>query len=463
MGASPRELADHLRTRAEARVGRTVAGKWQLQRLLGVGGVAAVYAARHRNSRVAAIKILHSELAVDASIRRRFLREGYVANQTQHPGAVSVLDDAVDDDGSVFLVMELLQGESLEERIRRVGGRLSVLDALQIVHELLAILESAHAHDILHRDVTPGNVFITESGQVKLLDFGIARLREADAERTMSSPGTLGTPAFMPPEQARGLWEQLDASSDLWAVGAVLFRALAGRNLHSGRTPAEVLLSAMTQSGPTLSSVVSDVDLGLAAIVDRALSYEKADRWASAGELRATIAEAYERLSAVPISQAEPLRVPSRFSSELPEVSETHTGFETTVAKLGAQRSLRRAAAGSVLLISIALMTLAVRGTRGPSNAERVVVTAPASAAPSPGTSPTSGKTVPASAQRETSSVKRAPVKPAIATSIRQRHRAPAPHSAGQAKPPAAAPSESSQSAAKGRIDWNSPSADDQN
>jgi serine/threonine protein kinase len=327
------ELVDSVAKRAESRIGTWANDKWHLERLIGVGGVAAVYAARHRNGRRVAVKVLHPELGVDASIRRRFLREGYVANRVEHPGAVVVLDDAIDGD-SVMLVMELLEGETLEGRCRRNDGKLEPLEVLRIASGLLSILESAHAHDILHRDITPANIFVTKKGEIKLLDFGIARLRDAEnVDHTMSVPGALGTPAFMPPEQARGLWEELDARSDLWAVGAISFRALAGRSVHQGRSPSELLLSAMTRRAPALDSIVPDVPPAIATLVDRALKKQPSDRWQDAKSFREAVDETYRELAGSPLEAARPLSVPD-VEIVTPDASTdaSHAdGFGTTV------------------------------------------------------------------------------------------------------------------------------------
>ncbi|MBI4700330.1 MAG: serine/threonine protein kinase [Deltaproteobacteria bacterium] len=203
MGAT-RTATEELRQRAERRVGSVLKDKWKLDRLLGVGGMAAVYAATHRNGKRVAVKILHAERALNENIRRRFLREGYAANKVGHAGAVSVLDDDVSDDGTVFLVMDLLEGETLQARLDRCGP-LAAEDVLLVTHHLLDALAAAHDKGIVHRDLKPENVFVTNTGAVKVLDFGIARLRE-DAARTgaTGSDSSLGTPAFMPPEQARG-------------------------------------------------------------------------------------------------------------------------------------------------------------------------------------------------------------------------------------------------------------------
>lgn len=326
------ELVESVAKRAQARVGSWACDKWQLERLIGVGGVAAVYAARHKNGRRVAIKMLHPELAVDASIRRRFLREGYAANRVDHSGAVVVLDDAIEGD-SVFLVMELLEGETLEARCRRNEGKITAAEALRIASGLLSILASAHEQGILHRDVTPANIFVTRKGEVKLLDFGIARLRDADSgEHTVSVPGALGTPAFMPPEQARGLWEELDARSDLWAVGAVMFRALTGRSVHQGRSPSEQLLSAMTRRAPPLESVLPDISPTIASIVDRAMEVAPDKRWQDADSFGAAADEAYLELAGHEIAEAEPLTVPEELAYPGEPTDATHAdGFGTTV------------------------------------------------------------------------------------------------------------------------------------
>ncbi len=134
--------------KAHARVGGTLRGKWTLERLLGVGGMADVYAASHRNGSRGAIKMLH--------------REACVSNQVDHPGAVRVLDDDTAEDGSAFLVLELLLGESLDARLERSGGRLETLEALCLLDQLLAVLAAAHAKGIVHRDIKPDNLFLTQ-------------------------------------------------------------------------------------------------------------------------------------------------------------------------------------------------------------------------------------------------------------------------------------------------------------
>ena len=163
---------DPLVTLCRARVGRLIGGKWRLDALIGVGGMAAVYMATHRNGSVAAVKLLHEEVALNEEVRERFLREAYIANKVGHPGTVKVLDDDADENGTPYLVMELLQGESIEGKAEKNGGRLPIAETLDIIDQTLAVLEAAHKHAIIHRDLKPENLFLPDrqlSG-LKLLD-----------------------------------------------------------------------------------------------------------------------------------------------------------------------------------------------------------------------------------------------------------------------------------------------------
>src|SRR5271169_404846 len=138
--------------RAHARVGRVLRDKWRLDQLLGIGGMAAVYAATARNGKRVAIKMLHANMAIGGDTLKRFLREGYAANKVDHPNAVSVLDDDVAEDGSVFVVMELLDGETLQSHWERSGQRLPASEVLLLAEQVLDVLASAHSHGIIHRD-----------------------------------------------------------------------------------------------------------------------------------------------------------------------------------------------------------------------------------------------------------------------------------------------------------------------
>ncbi|MEP7127149.1 MAG: protein kinase, partial [Byssovorax sp.] len=300
-----------LEQRAQKRIGTILGEKYTLSRVLGVGGMAVVYLATHRNGNRVAVKVLHPELSLDPGLVARFAREGYVANAIDHRGAVRVLDDDVDVDGSPFLVMELLLGETLEERAQRSGGTLPQREVVALAHQLLDVLAAAHAKGVVHRDIKPENLFLTRERELKVLDFGIARLRDDS-----NAPGTaagirIGTPAFMPPEQALGRTEEIDARSDVWAAGATLFTLLSGRLVHEAESAAEIVVRAATQPSPSIASVASNVPPALAAVVDRALAFRREDRFPDARAMQVALAEANVALYAEPVSAAAVGPVPA--------------------------------------------------------------------------------------------------------------------------------------------------------
>lgn len=298
-----------------SRVGRTLKDKWRIDALIGTGGMAAVYSATHRNGHRVALKILHAGLSVDAAIHERFLREGYVANTVQHPGVVRILDDDQTEDGAAFLVMELLEGESMAARAERLGGHLPVHEVASMADQLLDTLAAAHDRGVVHRDIKPENVFLTHEGRIKVLDFGIARVREATStSATSTRTGTLmGTPSFMPPEQALGRTSQVDALSDLWATGACMFVLTAGQLVHFGETANEQLIAAATVPARSLTLAAPWAPVPFVQVVDRALAYDKAHRWPDA---RAMLAALRQGMAAIQEAPSGP-HVPPAMASGL--------------------------------------------------------------------------------------------------------------------------------------------------
>ncbi len=285
--------------------------------------MAAVYAATHRNKKRVAIKMLHAELSLDEAIRKRFRREGYIANSVGQRGAVAVDYDDVSEEGLAFLVMELLDGETIDQRWLRKGKQLSPREALSVLDQLLDTLAAAHAQGIVHRDLKPENMFLTRDGLVKVLDFGIARVRELSTLQTTLAGSAIGTPAFMAPEQARGRWEDVDGRTDLWAVGATLYTLLSGKFVHSGNSAAETLALAATRPARSLAERRPDLHPSLIRFVDKALAYDKAQRFHDAATmqhaLRVTFGDvsgannaggqlAIPDLQSIPLSRAITLR-----------------------------------------------------------------------------------------------------------------------------------------------------------
>ncbi len=270
----------------ERRVGTTLRGKWTLERLLGSGGMAAVYVAHHKIGRRDAIKILHPDIAENKELAARFEQEAHAVNRFRHPGAVSILDIDVAEDGAPFLVMELLEGESLETR--RLRGPIDPAMALRLADELLDVLAAAHACDIIHRDIKPDNLFVLPDGRLKVLDFGIARMREAQPRTLHTALGvTIGTLSYMPPEQVAG--DPIDARADLFAVGCTMFEMASGRLPHQGSTEIELMVKMGMMPAPPLASVFPGADRGLCLVVDRALAFARERRYPDAATMQADV------------------------------------------------------------------------------------------------------------------------------------------------------------------------------
>jgi serine/threonine-protein kinase len=285
--------------RAQARIGSVLDGKWRLDTLLGVGGSAAVYAATHRNTKRAAVKILHPELSTHAELVARFVREGYVANKIGHAGTVTVLDDDRAEDGSCYLVMELLDGHSLDRYTRPNEPPMPLREIVRLIDDLLDVLASAHKNGIIHRDIKPANLFLTQEQKLKVLDFGIARLAEPYGGATSTQTGmTIGTPSFMPPEQARGRWHQIDPRTDIWAVGATMFALVTQKRPRDADTPNEELLLAMTTPVEATVKLAPWVPPEIAHVIDKAVSMDMDGRWPDACTMQNALREARRAIEA---------------------------------------------------------------------------------------------------------------------------------------------------------------------
>ncbi|MEW2444445.1 Stk1 family PASTA domain-containing Ser/Thr kinase [Micromonospora marina] len=288
---------------------RLLGGRYQVGELLGYGGMAEVHRGRDlRLGRDVAIKMLRADLARDATFQMRFRREAQNAASLNHPAIVAVYDTG-EETGPTgetlpFIVMEFVNGRTLKE-VLGVEGRLQPRRALEICADMCAALEFSHRHGIIHRDIKPGNVMLTQTGQVKVMDFGIARALASGATTMTQTSAVIGTAQYLSPEQARG--EAVDARSDVYAAGCVLFELLCGHPPFVGDSPVSVAYQHVREQPPTPSTINPDVNPAVDAIVLKALSKNPLNRYQSAGEMRADLlrAAAGRPVLATPVMPAE--------------------------------------------------------------------------------------------------------------------------------------------------------------
>jgi eukaryotic-like serine/threonine-protein kinase len=271
-------------------VGEKIAERYEVEELVGHGGMSSVYKAQDTLlERHVALKILHEQYSADDDFVERFKREARSVAQLQHPNIVTVIDRG-EEDGCQYIVFEYIDGENLKERVVR-EGRLDVREALEIAVEVAHGLAFAHEQGLIHRDVKPQNILLNGDGRAKVTDFGIARSLDVDG---MTQTGTvLGTSNYIAPEQASG--QRVDAHSDVYALGAVLYELLAGEVPFAGESFVAVAMKHMHEPAPNLLDVRGDVPLRVAAAVDRALEKDPEQRFptmdAFAAELEACLAE----------------------------------------------------------------------------------------------------------------------------------------------------------------------------
>ncbi|HEY8042536.1 MAG TPA: serine/threonine-protein kinase [Polyangiaceae bacterium] len=270
--------------------GRVIAGKYRLETLIGQGGMGSVWAATHLglNSRVA-VKLVSRELVRSADALRRFDAEAKAVARLQSRHAVQVFDNGTLDDGTPYIAMEFLQGESINDRLRRTGP-VPLAEAVAILGQCCKALGRAHAVGIVHRDIKPDNLYLALSHDddtyvVKVLDFGIAKVtyEEGEAQSSTRTGMVLGTPLFMSPEQARGL-KTIDHRTDLYSLGLVAFMMLTGKLAFSSDAFGDLLLQICTQPLPSIRAAAPWLPLGMEGWFQRVCAREPGDRCQSAQE-----------------------------------------------------------------------------------------------------------------------------------------------------------------------------------
>src|SRR5436190_1406419 len=310
-------------------------GQYQMEALLGKGGMGAVYAARHilLGDRVA-IKVLPPEVRTNAEWLRRFRREGQAARRFRHPNAVTVYDLRTSADGTIYMVMEYVEGHTLDHELK-TRGCLTAAEALDILTPIMSVLDTAHSMGVVHRDLKPENIMVgrpAEGGQpvVKLLDLGIAKMREiaggdngGNTALTMAGQ-VLGTPYYMSPEQwgeiPRDGSIEIDGRADIYSLGLVFYEMIAGRRCFSANTLHELRREHVTTKPRPLHEVVPDVPRGFSDVIERATAKDRGDRQTTAAVLAA---ELRAGLMTAPAAQ------PSDTAANLAQTVTVETGVPT--------------------------------------------------------------------------------------------------------------------------------------
>jgi serine/threonine protein kinase len=266
-------------------------GNYRAISLLGEGGMGAVYLAEHPAiGRRVAVKVLHKNYIRDENLLTRFLNEARAANAIRHPNIIEILDSGTIADGTPFLVMELLEGESLGTRIRRVGA-LPIQSAVEFCYQTASALGAAHKKGIVHRDLKPDNLFVVpdphdpERERIKVLDFGIAKLQQSANDSVKTRTGTLmGTPIYMSPEQCRGT-KTVDHRSDIYSLGIIFFEMLCGQPPFVSEGFGELVNMHLNVAAPAPSTQNANVSPTIDAIVLKMLAKNPDERFADMGEL----------------------------------------------------------------------------------------------------------------------------------------------------------------------------------
>jgi eukaryotic-like serine/threonine-protein kinase len=279
---------------------RLLGGRYELDGIVGRGGMAEVFRARDiRLDRIVGVKTLRSDLARDQTFQARFRREAQSAASLNHPSIVAVYDTGEDMVGGIpvpYIVMEFVEGRTLRDLLRD-DRRLLPERAAEITDGVLRALDYSHRNGIVHRDIKPGNVMLTRSGEVKVMDFGIARA-VSDSQMTMTQTAqVIGTAQYLSPEQARG--ERVDARSDLYSTGCLLYELLTGRPPFTGDSPVAIAYQHVKEEPVPPSRIDPEVPAWADAIVLKAMQKDPADRYQSAGEMRNDIQRA---LSGAPVA-----------------------------------------------------------------------------------------------------------------------------------------------------------------
>jgi beta-lactam-binding protein with PASTA domain/predicted Ser/Thr protein kinase len=338
-------------------------GRYQLGAVIGHGGMAEVHRGRDvRLGRDVAIKLLRADLARDPAFHGRFRREAQSAASLNHPAIVAVYDTGEERTGDTvapYIVMEYVEGRTLRD-VLASEGRMLPQRALEITAQICAALEQAHRAGIVHRDIKPGNVMLTPAGEVKVMDFGIARAVTGASATMTQTAAVIGTAHYLSPEQARG--EHVDARSDIYSTGCLLYELLTGAPPFTGDTPVAVAYQHVREDPLPPSHLEPDVSPSMDAIVFKAMAKNPANRYQTAGEMRADLERA---LAGAPVEAAPVLTEDT--TTVLPPPATTVLVRQPLQRRRGraAAYTLLGLAAVLVFIVALLLMRNLLNGTSG--------------------------------------------------------------------------------------------------
>ncbi len=345
---------------------RLLGSRYEIGEVLGYGGMAEVHLGRDvRLGREVAVKVLRADLARDPTFQTRFRREAQAAASLNHPAIVAVYDTGEDlygpNGSQPYIVMEYVEGRTLRE-ILKTEGPLMPRRAMEIVADVCAALDFSHRNGIVHRDVKPGNVMITRTGAVKVMDFGIARAVADNAATVTQTAAVIGTAQYLSPEQARG--ENVDARSDVYSTGCLLYELLTGHPPFTGDSPVAVAYQHVREIAPPPSSSNPDVPPALDAIVMKAMAKNPANRYQTAAEMRADLIRAIggRPVAAEPVltddERTTVLGGPATMGSGYP--TGTFPGYGTGVMSPAEEAKRRRRRTWGFVALGIAVLAVFV-------------------------------------------------------------------------------------------------------
>jgi len=331
MAASPSPTSDE-----QFAIGSVLDDRYRIDAVLGTGGMGRVYRAEHTKiGKMVAIKVLHADLGRNREASQRFQREAIASGRLDHPNIVGVSDFGVLDDGACYLVMEVLEGESLGDRLAR-DHRIHWVEAIDILRGVLSGLRHAHERGVVHRDIKPDNIYLAHKDGdtvIKILDFGIAKLYAGTADDPASTRAglTVGTPAYLSPEQAVG--GEITPASDLYSASIVLYEMLAGRAPFEDKDPLAMLGAHVSRRPPAFADTAPGVDIPspLEEIIQRGLMKTAVERIGTAGDYLAMLDAFSPPLQAAPRRATAPVMPAAEWGSAPTQVPGTPVGLSTPV------------------------------------------------------------------------------------------------------------------------------------